>query len=81
LAQLTHNWLKVGSHRQYLQAHCQSRTSRRLYQSFGKELANKKLENLKIFLQRAVARKIIQQHDKFGKIPIPRQFSGTETNK
>jgi len=47
----------------YLQAHCQSPTGQRLYQSFGKELANQKLENFKIFLPRSDAKKSLLHHD------------------
>jgi hypothetical protein len=64
----------------FLQAHCQSPTGLHAYQSFGKELAKQNPRNFKIFLPRAVARKFLL-HDKFKKIHIPRQFSGTETNK
>jgi len=84
LAQLAHNGLKVGSYRRYLQASrmLSGPKSRKPIPrpSFGKELANQKLENFKIFLHRAVARKFLQ-HDKFVKIYMPTQFSGTETNR
>jgi len=65
LAQMAYYWLKVGSYKRYLQA------SRKLSgpkphkpilsRSFGKELANQKLKNFKIFLPRADVRKLLQQ--------------------